>query len=126
MLPNFGNNFVKSRPIFKILLLLERELNLKQKSQNMFTSTRLKKNPQLPHIQDFNITQILHSLSEVQVETLLFNKLLIFSHLLLEMSHLAHAQARIRRRHSSIALSITPCSIPCQTSNKRCFSSVTS
>ena len=44
----------------------------------------------------------------MQVETLLFNKLLIFSHLLLEMSHLAHTQARIRRRHSSIALSITP------------------
>ena len=45
MLPNFGNNFVKSRPIFKILSLLETELNLKQKSHNMFTSssTHLKK-----------------------------------------------------------------------------------
>ena len=42
-LPNFGNNFVKSLPIFKILSLLERKLNVKQKSYNLFTSTRLKK-----------------------------------------------------------------------------------
>jgi hypothetical protein len=31
VLPKFGGNFVKSRPISKILSLLERELNLKQK-----------------------------------------------------------------------------------------------
>ena len=31
VLPKFGDNFVKSRPISKILSLLERELNLKQK-----------------------------------------------------------------------------------------------
>ena len=31
VLPKFGDNFVKSWPISKILSLLERELNLKQK-----------------------------------------------------------------------------------------------
>ena len=43
VLPNFGNNFVISRPIFKILSLLERELNETQKSHNIFALTRLKK-----------------------------------------------------------------------------------
>jgi hypothetical protein len=43
VLPNFGNNFVKYGPIFKILSLLERELNLKQNSHNMFNSSCLKK-----------------------------------------------------------------------------------
>ena len=31
VLPNFGDNFVKSRPISKVHSLLERELNIKQK-----------------------------------------------------------------------------------------------
>ena len=57
VLPNFDNNFVKSRPIFKILSLLERELNVKQKLHNMFPSTRLKNNLQLSYIEDFNIAQ---------------------------------------------------------------------
>ena len=64
MLPNFGNNFVKSRPIFKILSLLERELNLKQKLHNMFTSIRLKK------IHNCHISKILiiHNLAQFKLD----------------------------------------------------------
>jgi hypothetical protein len=89
---------------------------------SMFTSTRLKK------IHNCHIIKILilHKLAQfklyMRVETLVFNKLLIFSRLLLEMSPFGpHAQARRRRRHSPIALSTTPCSMLNQTSNKRCL-----
>ena len=64
VLPNFGNNFVKSRPIFKILSLLERELNAKQKLHNMFPSTRLKK------IHNCHISKILilHNLAQFMLD----------------------------------------------------------
>ena len=38
------------------------------------------------------------------------------------MSPSCHTQARSRTRHSSIALSTTLCSMPCQTPKRRCFS----
>ena len=87
VLLNFGNNFVKSRPIFKILSLLERELNVKQNLHNMFPSTCLKK---IHHCHISKIL-ILHNLAQFYARCKwkhycsMFNKLLTFSHLLLEM-----------------------------------------
>ena len=119
VLPNFGNNFVKFRPIFKILSLLEGELNVKQKLHNMFSSTRLKNNPHQSYIEDFNIAQSCTVYNaRCKWKRYCSTNYWHFHIFCSKCSPLILTQAQIRRRHSSTALSTTPCSIPCQTSNK--------
>ena len=99
----------------------------KSHNHSTFTSTRLKKNPQLRHIQEFNITQSCTVYVRCKWKRYYSTSYWYFHIFCSKCPPLAHTQARIRPRHSSTALSITPCSIPCQTSwQQRCFSSVTS
>ena len=127
---NFGENFVNSLPIFKILSLLEREMNCTPQSKKFFSTAAYTCGHSTVWSQTSKSAEIY---AEYSTQTCifvlnasgnnLFNKLLKLLHLLLKVFPFGpHSSSKTTAAAPFVNRTVNNALFnPCKTSNERCF-----